>query len=105
MIDELTTVLEGPPMWQAILLVLGISGVSAIVFEIIDVELAKRFVARTERRFDDILFEELRIPIVVMLFLAGTYILTQLPAAAAAVGGEATRIRFSAFPRFRSSSS
>jgi len=91
---ELNSFLEQFPLWQAAVIVLGLSGFAAIAIELVGVNLAKRLVARTESEFDDILFEELRVPIIVSVFLLGVYILTQSPAAAAAVGGPAVLNRF-----------
>jgi small-conductance mechanosensitive channel len=41
----------------------------------------RRLVARTESRFDDVVFEELRPPVLLSIFLAAVYVLTRLPAA------------------------
>ena len=64
------------PFYQAVLLVLGAAVVAAVLVQKVGVRLAKRLVSRTESRIDDIVFEELRFPITISVFLVGVYLLT-----------------------------
>jgi len=77
MIGSLTSFLDGLPFWQAAVVVLGASILLAVAVQKVGVQAAKRLVSRTESHVDDIVFEELRLPIVTSVFLAGVWVLTQ----------------------------
>ena len=81
MIPEALDVLYGLPLWQATVVLLGLSLAGAVVVEVVVLRVARRLVGRTESRFDDILFEELRLPVLVTVGLAGFYLLSLSPAA------------------------
>ena len=88
MIPEALDVLYGLPLWQATVVLLGLSLAGAVVVEVVVLRVARRLVGRTESRFDDILFEELRLPVLVTVGLAGFYLLSLSPAVAGtALGG------------------
>ena len=70
---------ELPPL-QATLLVVVLSVGSALVVEFVVLRFVRRLVSETNTEFDNILFRELRIPIVVTVALAGVFVLTRLPA-------------------------
>ena len=76
MLSSVTAYLDALPFWQAVLLVLGLSVFTALLVQKVGVRLAHRLVRRTESQFDDILFEELRLPVVTTVFLGGVYVLT-----------------------------
>ena len=94
MIEPVIAALDGLPAWQATLLVLGASLLAAVAIEKVGLRLGRRAVSRTESGFDDILFEELRVPMLVTVFLAGVYALTQTPSIAGAVMGTEQLDRF-----------
>jgi small-conductance mechanosensitive channel len=87
MIPEALDLLYGLPLWQATLLVVGLSVAAAVVVEVVVLRVARSVVGRTESRFDDVLFEELRLPVLVTVALAGLYLLSLTPAAAATALG------------------
>jgi small-conductance mechanosensitive channel len=72
---DATTVLDTLPPWQAITLVVGLSLAGAAVFEFVLVRLAKRYVSKTDTQFDNILVQELRLPLIVTIALAGLFLL------------------------------
>ena len=74
--DVLTTL---PPL-QATLLVIALSVGAAVAVEFIVLRFVRRLVSETTTEFDNILFQELRIPVVVTVALAGVFVLTRLPA-------------------------
>jgi small-conductance mechanosensitive channel len=76
MIAEVARLLDGLPFYQAVLLVLGGSILLAIAIQRVGLTILGRMVRRTESRFDDIVLEELRLPIVISVFLAGVWLLT-----------------------------
>ncbi|MGM0591074.1 MAG: mechanosensitive ion channel family protein [Halobacteriota archaeon] len=80
MIEILTGLLDGLSAWQATVVLLLVSLGGAVLVEVVGFRLARRFVSRTETKFDNIIIQELRIPIVVSVALAGVYLLTQVPA-------------------------
>lgn len=82
MIAQLGSYLDGLALWQATILVLAVSLGAAVAIEVIGFRLFRLLVGRTESRLDDIVFEELRLPVIVTVGLAGVYLLTQSPAAA-----------------------
>ena len=89
MIPEALDALYGLPLWQATALLLGLSAAGAVILEVVILRVARRLVGRTESHFDDVLFEELRLPVLVTVGLAGVYLLSMTPAASAtALGGE-----------------
>jgi len=87
MIPEALDLLYGLPLWQATAVVVALSVAAALLVEFVVLRLARRLVGRTESRFDDILFEELRLPVLVTIALAGLYVLSVSPAAAATAFG------------------
>jgi MscS family membrane protein len=74
--DVLTTL---PPL-QATLLVIALSLGAAVAVEFVVLRFVRRLVSETNTEFDNILFQELRIPVVVTVALAGVFVLTRLPA-------------------------
>lgn len=72
---DATTVLDSLPPWQAITLVVGLSIAGAVLFEFVLIRLAKRYVSKTDTQFDNILVQELRLPLVVTIALAGLFVL------------------------------
>lgn len=70
---------ELPPL-QATLLVVVLSVGSALVVEFVVLRFVRRLVSETNTEFDNILFQELRVPVVVTVALAGVFVLTRLPA-------------------------
>jgi len=76
--------LDALPAWQATAVVLAASFGSAVLLEVVGVRLARRLTSRTETALDDIVFEELRLPIVVTAALAGVYLLTRVESVATA---------------------
>ena len=87
MIPEATAWLYGLPLWQATVVLLGLSVAAAVVFERVVLRVGRRLVGRTESRFDDVLFDELRLPVLVTVGLAGVYLLSMTPAAGATALG------------------
>jgi small-conductance mechanosensitive channel len=79
-IDTLTRLLGGMPAWQATLLVLALSLGGAALVEVVLVRSALRLTRRTETTYDNILIQELRLPLVVTVGLAGIFLLTRVPA-------------------------
>jgi small-conductance mechanosensitive channel len=82
--DPLLDGLGSLPAWQATALLLSLSLGGALALEVLGVRLARRLVTRTETPFDDVVFEELRLPLVVTVVLAGVYALTRVDSVAAA---------------------
>jgi small-conductance mechanosensitive channel len=80
MIDRLVAVFAGLTAWQATVVLLGLSLVAAVVAEFVVVRLASRAVRRTETGLDNIVVEELRLPLVVTAALAGVFLLSRTPA-------------------------
>jgi len=76
--------LDALPAWQATAVVLALSFGSAVLLELVGVRLARRLTRRTETALDDISFEELRVPLVVTVALAGIYVLTRVESVATA---------------------
>ncbi|SFL11061.1 Mechanosensitive ion channel [Halogranum rubrum] len=72
--------LSGLPPLQATLLVLVLSLGAAFVVEFVVLRFARQLVSETNTEFDNILLQELRIPVVVTVALAGVFVLTRLPA-------------------------
>jgi small-conductance mechanosensitive channel len=72
---DATTFLDSLPPWQAVVLVVGLSLLGAVVTEFVLLRLARRYVARTDTEFDNILLQELRLPVVVSIALAGLFVL------------------------------
>lgn len=87
MITEALDALYGLPLWQATVVLLGLSVVGTVVFEVVVLRIARRLVGRTESRVDDIVFQELRLPVLVTVGLAGVYLLSMTPAASATALG------------------
>ncbi|WP_224269286.1 mechanosensitive ion channel family protein [Haloprofundus salinisoli] len=85
MLGSLAASLDGLPAWQVTALVVTTSLLAALVLEFVVLRFARRFVAGTETTFDNVLIEELRLPLVITTALAGVYLLTQLPAVTEAV--------------------
>ncbi|WP_435358181.1 mechanosensitive ion channel family protein [Haloarchaeobius sp. DFWS5] len=79
MLAELTEFLAQFALWERTVLVLGISILAAVVLEVGVLRLARRFVAKTESVFDNIVVEELRWPLVVSAALGGVWLLTATP--------------------------
>jgi small-conductance mechanosensitive channel len=82
-IDGLLARLDTLPAWQAPALLPILSVGSAVAVEVVGLRLARRLASRTETAFDDIVFEELRIPLVVTVALAGVYAITRVEAVTA----------------------
>ncbi|WP_251343120.1 mechanosensitive ion channel family protein [Haloplanus halophilus] len=78
MIDRFVAGLDALPAWQATAVVLAVSLGSALLLELVGVRLARRLTRRTETALDDVVFEELRVPLVVTVALAGVYLLTRV---------------------------
>ena len=76
MYSAIMTSLAALPPWLAIALVLGASLGAAVAVERVGVRLLRHLSSRTESAFDDILVQELRLPVVVTTALAGTFLLT-----------------------------
>jgi hypothetical protein len=92
--------LDALPAWQATAVVLALSLGGALLLELVGVRLARRLTRRTETSLDDIVFEELRIPLVVTVALAGVYVLTRVESVATATLVDARTLSlFSAAPR------
>ena len=87
MITEALQLLYGLPLWQATVVLLGLSVAGAVLFEVVILRVGRRLVGRTESHFDDILFQELRLPLLVTVGLAGVYLLSYTPAAGATALG------------------
>jgi small-conductance mechanosensitive channel len=81
MIGQVVETVAALPPAQVTVVVLLVALVSAVVVEKVVVVATRRFVARTESTFDDVVFEELRFPVLLTIFLAAVYLLTRLPAA------------------------
>jgi small-conductance mechanosensitive channel len=77
MFEGFTEFLSGFPPAERTVLVLGISLVSAVLLEVVVLRLARRFVRGTDSEIDNIVVEELRLPLVVTAGLVGVFILTQ----------------------------
>lgn len=74
-----TQLLEGMGVWQATLLLLGVSIGVALVLEFIVLRSLLRHTRRTKTQYDHILVGELRVPIVLTAALTGVFLLTQIP--------------------------
>ena len=94
MIDWATGYLEGLAAWQATVVVVGLSLLAALAVEFVGLRFVRRMVGRTESHIDDVVLEELRLPIVVTVALAGVFVLTRTPAISGAVMGQAELDRF-----------
>jgi len=88
-LDGLLAGLDALPAWQATAAVLAVSFGSAVLLELVGVRLARRFTRRTETALDDIVFEELRIPLVFTVALAGVFVLTRVESVATATLADA----------------
>ena len=80
MIDALTSLLAGMPAWQATAVVLALSLGGAVLVEVVLVRSALGLTRRTETKYDNILVQELRLPMVITIGLAGVFLLTRVPA-------------------------
>lgn len=89
--DEVGAALAALPFWQAVVVVVAATAVLAVVTERVGLELLRRGVARTDSAADDVVFAELRLPVVTSVFLGGVYALTLLPAVAAVFGDTAVQ--------------
>jgi small-conductance mechanosensitive channel len=87
--DAVAELLGGLPLWQAAVILLVTAALLSVAVERVGLELLRRLVRKTESEVDDIIFEELRLPVVTTVFLAGVFTLTQLPAAATVLGNTA----------------
>lgn len=85
MIAQVADRLTALPPAQVTVVVAAAALVSAVLVEKVAVVSLRRYVARTESRFDDVVFEELRLPVLLTIFLAAVYLLTRLPAATTGV--------------------
>jgi len=94
MADPLAGVFEGLSPIQTTLAVLLLSVGLAIVVEIVILRALRRIVRDTESEFDDVLVEELRLPIVVTVALSGVWVISQSPAAAEGIVEPATVEKF-----------
>ena len=80
MIDRLVAVFDGLTALQATVLLLAASLVAAVVVEFVVVRLAAHAVRRTDTKLDNIVVEELRLPLVVTAALGGVFVLSRTPA-------------------------
>ncbi|QKY19606.1 mechanosensitive ion channel family protein [Halolamina sp. CBA1230] len=74
--NAVTSALDALPPMLALVAVLVSSLVAAVVVERVVVRLLRRLGRSTENALDDIVFEELRLPLVVSAALAGVFLLT-----------------------------
>ncbi|UPM45092.1 mechanosensitive ion channel family protein [Halocatena salina] len=74
----LTQLLDGIGVWQATVLLLGVSISVAVVLEFVVLRSLLQYTKRTETQYDHILVGELRVPIVLTAALTGVYLLTQI---------------------------
>jgi small-conductance mechanosensitive channel len=79
-LEPLTNLLDGLSALEATVVVLALSLGGALVVEVVLIRTLLKLVSRTETRFDNIVIQELRLPLVVTIGLAGVYLLTQTPA-------------------------
>lgn len=75
----LSQLLDGIGVWQATVLLLSISIGIAVVLEFIVLRSLLQYTKRTETQYDNILVDELRMPLVLTAALTGVYLLTQIP--------------------------
>ena len=76
MYSAITAALAALPPWLAIALVVGCSVGAAFAVERVGVRLLHRLSRRTDNALDDILVQELRLPVVTTTALAGVFLLT-----------------------------
>ncbi|SDM22653.1 Mechanosensitive ion channel [Halogranum gelatinilyticum] len=86
--------LESLTSLEATAVVLALSLGSAILLEFVVLRFVRSLVTETNTEFDNILFQELRIPIVVTAALAGVFVLTRLPAIASSTVFTEEELRF-----------
>jgi small-conductance mechanosensitive channel len=79
-IDRLVAVFDGLTALQATVALLAASLVAAVVVEFVVVRLAAHAVRRTDTKLDNIVVEELRLPLVVTAALGGVFVLSRTPA-------------------------
>jgi small-conductance mechanosensitive channel len=70
---------------EATVFVLGVALVASLLLEYVILRGARRLVGRTESKLDDIVFSELRIPVIVTVGLAAIFLLTRSNAVAGVV--------------------
>ncbi|MFC7046226.1 mechanosensitive ion channel family protein [Halobacteriaceae archaeon GCM10025711] len=62
------------PVWQSVGLLLVVSLLASRFVAVFGIAAVRQVVRRTETRYDDIVFEELRLPVTVSVALAGLYV-------------------------------
>ena len=87
MIAQVIGFMDGLSFLETVVLVLGGSIVLAFVIEVVGINAVRRMVGQTSSRIDDILVEELRLPIIVSVVLSGLLLFAWSPAAAESVLG------------------
>ena len=87
MIAQVAGLLNGLSFVETVVVVMGGSLVLAVVIEVVGVRAVRRMVGQTSSRLDDILVEELRLPIIVSVVLSGLLVFLWSPATAESVMG------------------
>ncbi|ADQ67578.1 small-conductance mechanosensitive channel [Halogeometricum borinquense DSM 11551] len=80
MFAPLTDALAGLSAIEATVGLLLVSLLAAVALEFVVLRAARRYVVHTDSTYDDIVFSELRLPLVVTAALTGVLLLTQVPA-------------------------
>lgn len=94
MIASIPSLLAARPLWQVTLIVLLAAIAAATAIEMVGFRILRRLVRRTESRYDDIVFEEVRLPVIVTVALAGVFIVTAAPVALNPLGDRAVLDQF-----------
>ncbi len=79
MLEAAVNYLESLPSWQATVVVIVVSLAGAVLIELVGMRVVRRLVRRTDSKFDNILYQEVRWPAVITVALAGVFVLTQTP--------------------------
>jgi len=66
--------LQSLPVWEALVVLVVLSLVAAWLVAVVSTRIGKRLVAFTDTEFDDLLFDELRLPVTVTVGLTGVYL-------------------------------
>jgi len=75
--NDLTTFFNSLSLLEATVVVLVVAGGTTLLLERVVLRAARRLVGRTESKLDDIVFSELRIPVIVTIGLAAVFLLTR----------------------------
>ncbi len=94
MIGWIEPYLAGLTPLETTAVVLGAALVGAVAVEVVGMGLLRRAVARTDSRFDDVVLGELRLPVVLSVFLAGVWALTRLESVGTVVASEELALLF-----------